>query len=443
MYDLIVIGAGSGGLSAAIKSKKMGKKVLLIEKARIGGTCVNVGCVPKKITYNLSNLLFTLKFSQFYGISISEYKIDFEKFVKKRNKYIERLNNIYKEKIKDIEYVEGHAIVENDQVIVNEKCYTYKNLLLATGSKSIVPEIPGKEYLFNSDDFFELKERPDKVVIIGSGYIGIEMSFMFVSLGSEVSIICRKNAVLSKFDKMISENVILYMKEAGIRIFFDTEIERIEKIEKKYKLTFKNKEENFVLNDIDFPLCAIGRDSDLSFIKSKIEKNGNFLKVNENFKTSIKNVYAIGDIINNYMLTPVAIFCGRSLVDHIFESKYKNIEQELRIFECVPSVVFSHPPVATVGLSEEEARRKYSEKVKIYKSRFVNLYFSMSDIKEYSEYKIVVVEDKVIGIHICGLGSDEIIQGFAVAIKNGLNYNDLKNCIGVHPTASEELLFTE
>ncbi|KAM0675275.1 hypothetical protein GVAV_001100 [Gurleya vavrai] len=444
-YDLIIIGAGSGGIAAARAASQFPIKILLIEMTVTGGTCVNLGCVPKKISSNLASIIHTIKIAKNYGIK-TDYDLNFKIFTNARNEYIKRLNNIYDgviEKWENVTYLRGKAIVCKDGVFVDDKLYTYDKLILATGAQPMKLKknneinndfVEGHRFLKTSDDFFRLNEIPKKSVIIGSGYIAVELSFILQEIGSEVVVIARGNKILSHFDDVISENVKEAMIKKGIKILFET---NIEKVEENKIFTDKCK-----IKNIDFMMCAIGRDCDLSFIKMDIKKENNFLCVNNHFKTSIDNVYAIGDLIGSkHMLTPFAIFCARKLVDSLFNKKIENLLDHYKIFDYVPSVIFSHPPSASVGISEFEARKLKGE-VKIYKSKFINLFYSLceKEEKENSEFKIVTLDEKVVGLHMFGMGCDEIVQGFSVAMKMGATYDDFKRVVGVHPTAAEEVV---
>ncbi|KAG0437077.1 Glutathione amide reductase [Dictyocoela muelleri] len=452
VYDVIVIGAGSGGLSFAKTAAKYNKKVLIIDKGAVGGTCVNLGCVPKKVTYDMCSTL--IENSEFLN---SHQKLDFERFVSMRDQFIEKLNKVYSDQLKNlkIEFIRGFGILKDkNTVLVDKSEYKAKNIILATGSKPKFPEIKGKEFLKTSDDFFELREIPKKTIIVGSGYIAVETAFLLEKLGSEIEIIVRSDKFLSGYDDMIGDYVIYLLKQSGIKIHFKSNIKEVTKNSNSYNVQLQCGD-NYESLKADFVLCAIGRDCNFEFIAPEINHKNGYLIVDGNFETSIKNVFAIGDLIGpKHMLTPVAIFCGRKLADYLY-SKQKNDEKENKnsvttlaekfsIFENIPTVVFSHPPCASVGLSEKDAR-KVEGTVKIYESEFIGLFYSLldADKKIKSKVKVVVLNECVVGIHFCGRGADEIIQGFAVALKKGITYDELMNTIPVHPTSAEEVLFAK
>lgn len=448
-YDLIIIGAGSGGIATARRAHSYNKKVLLIEKGRIGGTCVNQGCVPKKITYHLASLVKSFDFAKSYGLECT-FKLDFNTFVQRRDAYIVKLNEIYKSLTKDIDYIEGCAELRDRQVVVNGVSYLFDRCLLSTGAKPTSLNKPnisashwdyvkGTEYLKTSDDFFELREVPKKCVIIGSGYISVELGFILRELGSEVTIIARRGKILSHFDEVLSENVLGAMQKIGITVHFHAKVMEV----KKDGIIIETSDgQTTAITSCDFMMCCIGRDCDISYIKDDIAHKNGFLEVDDNFETTIKDVYAIGDLIGpKYMLTPYAIFCGRVLADHWYKTPVKNLKQHYRIEEAVPSVIFSHPPCASVGMSEREARNKLSNVV-VHQSEFRSLFFGIvcEEHKERSVFKIVCDGERVVGCHLYGFGSDEIIQGFAVAVKMGAKYDDFKRTIPVHPTSAEEVV---
>lgn len=454
LYDLIVLGAGSGGIAVAKRAASYGASVLVIEKCRIGGTCVNLGCIPKKITYNLAHILEITKL-QGYCLN-TQTELFYEKFVERRDEHILKLNTLYFDSLQEanITYLEGYGIVHENFIRVNEKEYKFKHCVLATGSqpmniykngdeaktkeKETKVLIDGHEHIGDSNDFFSLKKIPKKCVVIGSGYIGIEISFILCELGSEVHIIARNDRLLSFFDDVLGTNILTSMNKKGIKIYFESNI--ISATKNSVLINQNNQE--IEIKDLDFIMGAIGRDCNLEYIIPEISRNGNYLSVNNNFETSLKNIYAIGDLIGpRNMLTPMAIFCGRVLADHLFNTPVDNLVEKFAIYDCVPSIIFSHPPCAFVGISEKEAR-KTEGVVTIYQSRFRNLFYSICDAgeKENSVFKIVVKDGKVVGLHLYGMGCDEAIQGFALAMKMGATYEDFKRVIPVHPTAAEEVV---
>lgn len=464
-YDVIIVGGGSAGLSTSRECTRLGLKVLLIEKQELGGTCVNVGCVPKKITSELANILKSFKDSKFFGVS-HNFKINFEEFVKKRDFFIEKLNKIYGKMLQsaNVDVIRGYArILEDRRIQVNGQFYSSKNVIMATGSRPRASNFEGSEFVKYSDYFFKLKSVPSKCAIIGGGYIGLEFASILSLMGSEVTLFLRGDQILREFDSQVTK-VLLNELKKRIKIKEFSKIKKIEKTEKikkkekteeiefkeiniesseKYKIKFSQNSKEKEIKDVDLILSCIGRDIDLSFSDLKFEKTSkNYLKVSEKFETSQKGIFAIGDLLGEHMLTPVAIACGRSLANMLGGTQ--SYRKKSEIMGNVPSVVFTSPPLATVGISEEFARKnlKKGENLKIFISKFRNLYFSVfeDEKKEDSLVKIVEVDKKVVGITIVGKGCEESIQGFAVALNKGCSVEDFKNTICVHPTMSEEIV---
>ncbi|KAF7682898.1 Glutathione amide reductase [Astathelohania contejeani] len=438
IYDLIVIGGGSAGISTAIRSSANGADVLLIEKNLLGGTCVNYGCMPKKLCHIISDHKYrseALSSDIIYG----DCEIDWKRFTEMRNAYISRLNNIYYTKLKSsgVNVIHDYAVlVGGGAVEVSGRTIRGKNILLGTGSKPIRLNIPGSEFIKTSDDFFLLNHIPKKLVIIGTGYIAAELAFIIRSMGGEVILIGISETVLENFDPLISERVANELKIKGCELILGANTEKIIKEETGYTVIT----DICKIEDVEMIIGAIGRYCTFEYSKVPFAQNKSFLRVDDFFMTSVPNVYAVGDVIGpKNMLTPVAIFCGRKLADHLFKKKESSLIKKYEIFEYVPTAVFTNPPCAMVGYTEPQARKLFNE-VEIHQSEFVNSFFSLCDNKEKSVFKIIVGDGRVVGLHLFGVGSDEIIQGFAVAIKKGITYEDIKNTIGVHPTAAEEVV---
>lgn len=478
-FDLAVIGVGSGGIAAARRAASYGAKVVVFEGSRLGGTCVNVGCVPKKVMFNASFVLETVKEAKNYGFDVDYKDLNFSVLKEKRDAYIKRLNGIYERNLVNdgITLVKQFAKFESSNTLVTfsndpnhiPEQFNAKHILIACGSKPTIPStIKGAaQYAMSSDGFFELNKLPKKVAIVGSGYIALELAGVLNSLGASVDLIIRRNRVLSSFDKVLSDNVIQQYQKAGINIIFHSNVTNIiptegktipsdqfvsdkEKALSDHKFTLKieTKEDNgktveSEIVNIDKVIIATGRHADTSNLNLKstgveLNKDGS-VKVDEYQVTSVPNIYAVGDIIGHSMLTPVAIAASRRLSDRVFGGmKGRKLD-----YTNVPSVIFTHPPCGSIGLTEEEAKAKY-ENIKIYNSKFINMYYSLfeQDEKQFTVYKLICAgeEEKVVGLHLFGLASDEILQGFGVAIKMGATKKDFDNCVAIHPTSSEELV---
>ena len=440
-YDLIVIGAGSGGLAAAQRAAEHKQRVAIIEMGQLGGTCVNRGCIPKKIYWYAAEFAYDLKHSNTLGFETNDFKHNWHTLQQASKQYIKKLNDMYRKNLsqKNIEIVTGNASFQSSKEIsVGSVLLTAKQIIIACGATPVVPDIPGAEFGITSDDFFELTNRPKKTIIVGSGYVAVELAGILNALGSDTKIVARKNSILRKFDQSIQSSVIDYLVESGVEVSLNTDVLSVKENNNQLLVQTNNKDHT----SIDALLWAIGRKplvSDLGLERTQVTKDkNNFILVDQYQTTKDPNICAIGDVVGNHELTPVAIAAGRALSDRLFGDK-ENARLE---YENIPTVIFSHPPVGTVGMSEEEARVVYGNKVKIYEANFVSLRHSLIGISSKAMIKLVCLgkEEIVIGCHIVGQGADELLQGFAVAIKMGAQKKDLDNTVAIHPTLAEELV---
>ncbi|KAF2662217.1 hypothetical protein K491DRAFT_686703 [Lophiostoma macrostomum CBS 122681] len=454
--DYLVIGIGSGGIASARRAAKHGAKVIAIESKRYGGTCVNVGCVPKKVTWNAAAIAETFKDAKAYGFGgYDKPSFDFLAFKKKRDAYVKRLNGIYENNLNkdEIEHIKGRAkFVAKDEVEValeggGTQRVKAKNILIATGGRPVIPDIPGKELCIDSDGFFDLEYIPKSIATSGAGYIGVEMSGMLHALGSKVHFFIRKDKLLRTFDPLIQDTVTKEYERQGIDIQKGTQITKVEDIGNGLKrVTYENTESKKQSTvEVEEVLFAVGRAPEIEDLHIKdfgIKVNDKSHIITDEYQnTSIPNVYAIGDVCDRgFELTPVAIASGRRLSDRLFGGK-KDAHLE---YSNIPSVVFAHPEIGSIGLTEPEAREKYGDQVKVYKTEFTAMYYVVMDPSEKgpTAYKIVCVgpEEKVVGLHILGVGSSEILQGFGVAMKMGATKADFDSCVAIHPVSAEELV---
>ncbi|CAL1542980.1 unnamed protein product [Lymnaea stagnalis] len=442
-FDYLVIGGGSGGLASARRAAEFGIKAAIIEEGRWGGTCVNVGCVPKKVMYNTALHAEFLHDHKGYGFDVDIKAFDWRRIKKSRDDYIKRLNGIYESNLEksQVEKIEGHGILTSDKTVeVNGQKYEADHILIATGGRPIVPNIPGAEYGITSDGFFELEDLPKKVVVVGAGYIAVELAGIFGALGVDTSILIRFDQVLRTFDSMISKNVTDNLESGGVKVIKQSVVSEVTK-EGDGTLTIQTNNEK--ISNVDCLLWAIGRlpNSDNLGLDSagvNVDKHNN-IEVDEFQNTSVKGIYALGDVCGKALLTPVAIAAGRRLAHRLFDG-----QTDLRLdYTNIPTVVFSHPPVGTIGLTEAEAESKYGrEKLKIYTSNFVPMYYAVLEKKVRCNMKLICVlpDEKVVGLHIVGQGCDEMLQGFGVAIKMGATKAQFDECVAIHPTSSEELV---
>ena len=447
-YDVIAIGAGSGGLSVVEKAVKYGKKCAVVEaNDEVGGTCVNRGCVPKKVMWYAAELAHIQQQAIDYGFALTPGKIDWTKLVMKRENLISGITDWYRDDFlaeNGIDLLQGHARFVNAHTLtVNGTEYTADHIVISTGSRPIIPTtIPGAEFGITSDGFFELEQQPQKVAVVGGGYIALELAGVLNALGTETHMLHQGFPVLIGFDSMVQTALRQQMQADGI-IFNDND--KITQVEKQTngKLTL-HYADGSQLNDLDQLLWAIGRvpntdDIGLDNIGLTPAANG-LINVNEYQETGIEGVYAIGDIINmrGVQLTPVAIAAGRRLSDRLFGGMSgRKVDYSL-----IPSVMFTHPPIGTIGLSEAAAREQYGDKVKVYSTEFTSMYYSFVKHKVKTHMKLVVVgeEEKIVGCHAIGKGVDEMMQGFAVAIRMGATKRDFDDTIAIHPVSAEEMV---
>eukprot|EP00640_Fibrocapsa_japonica_P001026 CAMPEP_0113943548 /NCGR_PEP_ID=MMETSP1339-20121228/25961_1 /TAXON_ID=94617 /ORGANISM="Fibrocapsa japonica" /LENGTH=513 /DNA_ID=CAMNT_0000948451 /DNA_START=144 /DNA_END=1685 /DNA_ORIENTATION=- /assembly_acc=CAM_ASM_000762 len=456
-FDYLVIGGGSGGIASARRAATYGAKVAVIEKQALGGTCVNVGCVPKKVMYNTASIAEAIHAAGNFGFDGVSGTLDWAKLKKSRDAYIERLNGIYMNNLKNsgVELITGTGkFVGPKEVQVGETTYTADNILIAVGGVPIMPSVPGAEHCISSDGFFALEEMPKKVAVFGAGYIAVELAGIFHALGVDTTLYVRGNRPLRAFDDMVAYALKDEMARSGLKLETGSILSAIVKEEAEegseagsgpltVELEDGRREEGF-----DCIIQAVGRKpltEPLGLDAAQVELNGGgYILVDSKQATSTEGVFAVGDnCAGAPQLTPTAIAAGRRLADRLFGG-YPQAEAD---FENTPTVIFSHPPIGTIGLTEEQAREKYGEdELKVYTSTFANLYYGTWPMnfadKPKTAMKLICQgpDEKVVGLHIIGMGADEMLQGFGVAMKMGCTKADLDSCIAIHPTAAEELV---
>lgn len=442
-YNYVVIGGGSGGIASARRAAEYGASVVLFEDDVIGGTCVNVGCVPKKVMWSTSRIAEFLHDAKGYGFDVTVNGFSWPDLKSRRDAYIERLNGIYDRNLANskVEQVNARARFVDDRTIeAGGEQYTADHILVATGGFPTWPEIPGAEHGISSDGFFELEDRPQKVAVVGAGYIAAELGGVLQGLGSDVSLFLRKDSVLRNFDGDLQSVVMEGMQEMGMDIRTQTQLTRVEKLaDGSLTLTTDGGDQ---LEGYDCLIWAIGRapaTKDLGLENTSITMDAHgFIPTDAFQNTNVDGVHAVGDVTGRDALTPVAIAAGRKLSDRLFDG-----QSDARLeYENIATVIFTHPPIGTVGVSEEQARAEHGDAVTVYKSRFVNMYFAVLERKQPTVCKLICVgpEEKVIGCHIVGEAADEIIQGFGVAVRMGATKADFDRTVAIHPTAGEELV---
>ena len=444
-FDLLVIGGGSGGLGAAQRAVEYGARVALFEPARLGGTCVNVGCVPKKVMWNAAELAAALDHAPYYGFDVTVGGHDWPKLKRGRDAYVQRLNGIYERNLdkKGVVTVRVAARLRspNEVVDANGEVYSAKHVVIATGGAPKLPAVPGADLGITSDGFFELSALPRRVAVVGSGYIAVELSGVLRALGSEVTLFARHDRVLRHFDALLGDKLMAAIRGSGIEVVTEMSTRALSRGADGALTLAAADGRTFA--GLDAVLWAIGRAPHTAGIGLesagiKLDDEG-FVAVDGYQNASVPGIYAVGDVTGQAELTPVAIAAGRRLADRVFGGM---TDRRLR-YDVIPTVVFSHPPIGTVGLSEEEARRRHpGEPIKIYTSEFVSMFYALTDDKPQTAMKLVCVgtDERVVGCHVIGLGADEMIQGFAVAVTMGARKRDFDDTIAIHPTSAEELV---
>lgn len=444
-YDYVVIGGGSGGIASARRARAHGARVVLVEPNALGGTCVNRGCVPKKILWNGAELAERLADLGGYGFDFDgPARFDYARLSAASRRYVARLNSIYSGNL-DKDGVElrvdrarfvgpGHVELASGEQLRAE------HVLVATGGHPHVPEVEGAALGITSDDWFTLNALPARLLIIGAGYIGVELAGIARALGVEVTLAFRANAPLTQFDELLRENLAFELERVGVALVSGFRPGRVERASDGKLSVWGVGEQR--LAGFDTVLWATGRVANVAGLgldAAGVTLSAQGFVVTDAYQnTSTNGIYAVGDVTGTTQLTPVAIAAGRRLADRLFGG-----QPDARLdYDDIPSVVFSHPPIGAVGLTETEARARHGDAVKVYQTRFENLYFAATERTQRTAMKLVTVgpEQRVVGIHVMGLGADEMIQGFAVALRMGATKADFDGTVAIHPTAAEELV---
>ncbi|MEE4680861.1 glutathione-disulfide reductase [Pseudomonas viridiflava] len=440
-FDLFVIGAGSGGVRAARFAAGFGAKVAVAESRYLGGTCVNVGCVPKKLMVYSSHFSEDFEHAKGFGWSLGKASFDWPTLIANKDREINRLNGIYRKLLVDsgVTLHEGHAkVVGAQKVEINGKTYSAERILIATGGWPQIPDVPGREHAISSNEAFFLKELPKRVVVVGGGYIAVEFASIFNGLGAETTLIYRGELFLRGFDGSVRTHLHEELLKRHMDIRFNSDIERIDKqADGSLKLSMKG---GGTL-ETDCVFYATGRrpmldNLGLESVDVKLDKHG-YIEVDENYQSSEPSILAIGDVIGGVQLTPVALAEGMALARRLFKpEQYRPVD-----YNHIPTAVFSLPNIGTVGLTEEAAIEAGHE-VQIFESRFRPMKLTLTDDQERTLMKLVVdaKTDRVLGCHMVGPDAGEIVQSLAIAIKAGATKQVFDDTIGVHPTAAEEFV---
>ena len=441
-FDIIAIGGGSGGLAVAEKAAQFGRKVAVIEGYRMGGTCVNNGCVPKKVMWYAANLAHAVDDANAFGIPATRGNTEWARLVEAREQYISNINNYWDGYVDEsgIARIQGYArFVDQSTIEVDGIQYSADHIVVATGGQPIVPPVPGAELGITSDGFFGLESQPGKVAVIGGGYIGVELSGVLRALGSEVTIVALEDRIMERFDPMISNVLESEMRNQGIDVRTSFEVAALSESGSGIRVHDKAGQ---IIEGFDTVIWAVGRRANtrnLNLESAGVEVHPNgMVPVDEYENTNVPGIYAIGDITGKAALTPVAIAAGRRLAERLFDGKAESKVD----YENIPTVVFSHPPIGTVGMTEAEARMEYADDVTVYMSDFTPMRYALSEHGSTTAMKLICAgsDEKVVGIHVIGDGADEMLQGFAVALKMGARKADFDRTIAIHPSSAEELV---
>ena len=444
-FDYICIGGGSGGIASANRASMYGAKVAIIEAKDLGGTCVNVGCVPKKVMWHGAQVAEAINlYAEDYGFDLDVKGFSWAKMVENRQAYIGRIHESYDRVLGNnkVEVIKGFAtFVDKNTVEVDGKQYTAKHITIATGGRPTIPNIPGAELGIDSNGFFDIVEQPKRVAIVGAGYIAVEIAGVLSALGTETHLFVRKESPLRSFDPLIVDTLVEVMAAEGPTLHTHSTPKEVTK-EDDGSITLHL--ENGQSQNVDTLIWAIGRHpstDQINLSATGVEtNNAGYIKVDEYQETNIPGIYCVGDIMENGVeLTPVAVKAGRQLSERLFNNK----PDAKMDYTLIPTVVFSHPPIGTIGLTEQEAIKQYGEKnVKVYQSGFTAMYTAVTKHRQPCKMKLVCAGENevVVGLHGIGFAVDEMIQGFSVAMKMGATKDDFDSAVAIHPTGSEEFV---
>jgi glutathione reductase (NADPH) len=445
-FDLIVLGGGSGGLAAAFRAAQHGARVALIAEGPLGGTCVNVGCVPKKAMWLAADLAHRMELARALGFDLPDTHIalDWPAFIAHRQRYITNIHASYHQRLDAAGIAllpHRGRLLASDRVECSDGVrLRAESILLATGGRPRIPTLPGHELALDSDGFFRLNAAPERVAIVGAGYIAVELAGVLQSLGSMVDIFVRRHRLLESFDEDVTAQLLEDQRQHGIHCRFDYSLASLR----------SDTPGKIILRDVhgadsesyDTVILATGRrpnsdDLGLEAVGVAVDASGH-IGVDALQATSVRGIYAIGDVSSDIALTPVAIAAGRRLMDRLFGNK----PDAQMNYADIATVVFSHPPIGKVGLTEVEARVAFGDAVRVYRASFRPMLHALAESPQRSLFKLVCVgeDERVVGIHLLGEGADEILQGFAVALKLGIRKRDLDDTVAIHPTSAEELV---
>ncbi len=436
-YDLFVIGAGPGGLSAAKRAATYGAKVAIAERSHLGGTCANLGCIPKKLMVYAADFAMFAAASEGYGWTQEPPEFSWQRFKQVRDRELDRLRHVQQSALekKGIQIIHGAAtLIDEHTIAVDDQKFTADKILIAVGGKPSKPKISGIEHAITSEQMFDLEQLPKRLAVIGGGYIGVEFSSVMRGFGVEVALMNREDCILSGFDDIISSTIRAGLIDRGIQSYCNTTAEKIDRVGDQIQVQLTG--DNSALLTVDTVLCAIGRAPNLDHLGLEsvgVEFDKKAIAVDEFSRTNIPNIYAVGDCTNRKQLTPVARAEGKAFAETVFNN------QPTQIDSLIPSAVCARPEAAMVGMTESEAREKFGDRIQCYQSEFTPLFETLSKQKSKSVIKYVTHDDRVLGIHFVGEDAAEIIQGFVLAMKKGITKSEIDHAIAIHPSSAEEL----
>jgi glutathione reductase (NADPH) len=443
-FDLIVIGGGSGGLAGAFRAARYGARVALLEPHALGGTCVNVGCVPKKAMWLAAEIAGRLALAETLGFGAHANALDWKAFIAHRTRYIENIHASYRRQLDAagiatlpmrVRFVDARTVECSDGVRLRAP-----HILIATGGRPQRPPIPGAELGGVSDDFFHLCAAPGRVALIGAGYIAVELAGVLQALGSQVEVFARGERLLNGFDAELGELLAEDYRQSGVRLHFGHRLQALERDgDARVRLRGADGGTSEAFDTVLFATGRVPNTDALGLEHAGIVADARgHVHVDAWQATNVEGVYAVGDVTGRFALTPVAIAAARRLMDRLFDGR-----SDAKLdYENVPTVVFAHPPIAAVGLTETQARERHGDAVQVFRSGFRPMLYALADVPQRSLFKLVCVgeERRVVGIHLLGEGVDEIMQGFAVALKRGITLDDLHDTVAIHPTSAEEVV---
>ncbi|MDX1678679.1 glutathione-disulfide reductase [Arsukibacterium sp.] len=444
-FNYLAIGAGSGGIASANRAAIRGASAAVIEAKAVGGTCVNVGCVPKKVMWYGAHIAEAIKYSADYGFSLADQGFDWATLVKNRQAYIERIHAGYKRGFASngVEFIEGYArFVNANTVEVNGEQITADHITIAVGGEPLIPDVPGAEHGIDSDGFFALTTQPKKALVVGAGYIAVEIAGVLHALGTDSHLLIRHDRPLRDFDPDMTDMLLARMKQDKLQLHTHSNVRQVVK-NNDGTLTVSC-DDGTEFAGVDCLIWAIGRapataNLNLQAAGVTTDHQG-YIRTDKYQNTNVKGVYAVGDITGEAQLTPVAIKAGRQLAERLFNPALPDAHMD---YSLIPTIVFSHPPIGTIGLTEARAREQYGDtNIKVYRSSFAAMYNAITRHRALSCFKLVCAgkDEKVVGLHGIGEGMDEVLQGFAVAMKMGATKADFDATVALHPTSAEEFV---